>query len=161
MPRRRSAALLALVLVVAGRARAEPTRPVTFPPVVDYPVLTTALRRSLGMADGQSVPLWETSSECRHADVSDVALAGDAGRLRVDASGTAVVGFRLIWFCLSPVDWKGRLRLLTRPVVGRDWQLRLELVDATALGENGSQSTLGNAALTLARDELAARLRVF
>src|SRR5262245_4236347 len=118
MPWRRFAVILALLLLPVVRpVRGEETRTVTFPLVVDYPVLTAALRRTLGISDGHSVPIWETSSECRRADVSDVTLAGDAGQLRIEATGTAIVGFRLIWFCLSPVDWKGRLRLITRPVV--------------------------------------------
>jgi hypothetical protein len=50
---------------------------------------------------------------------------------------------------------------VTRPVVGPDWQLRLQTLDVEARDLDGDTSPLTNAALQLAKGQLEDRLRAF
>jgi hypothetical protein len=157
-PVQRLAIALALVLAVPVGAA---TRTIAFPLVVDHPILEAALRRDLGMADGRSLDLWGTVGDCHWAVVDEIALDAHGGRLRLVAKGSTVVGFRLLWFCISPIAWQGELSFATRPVVGRDWQLRFETLDVEARDPDGKKSPLTNAALQLVKGRLEERLREF
>ena len=147
------ATLLALASVVSART-------IAFPLVVDYPILEAALRRDLGMGDG-SLELWGSPGDCHWAVIDELGLGANAGRLRVVAKGSTVVGFRLVWFCVSPIAWQGQLTVTTRPVVGRDWQLRVETLALDARDPDGKPGPLANAALQLVRGRLEERLRDF
>jgi hypothetical protein len=147
-----------LLLAVATHARAGT---ITFPLVVDHPILEKALRRDLGMTDDGSLELWGTPGDCHWGVVDELSLGPDAGKLRVTATGATVVGFRLLWFCVSPFAWQGSLVLGTRPVVGRDWQLRFETLDVEARDADGKPSPLANGALQLVKDRLEERLEAF
>ena len=147
-----------LVLLAATSARAAT---VTFPLVVDHPILEAAMRRDLGMTDDHSLELWGTPGDCHWAVIDELSFAAEGGKLRVTAAGSTVVGFRLLWFCLSPFAWQGQLLLTTRPVVGRDWQLRFDTVDVEARDPDGNPSPLTNSALQLVKDRLEERLEAF
>ena len=135
---------LALAIVAASAAIAAATRTVTFPLVVDYPIIEAAFRRDLGMTEGTSLELWGTPGGCHWAVADEMALDTQGGKLRVKITGSTVVGFRLLWFCVSPIGWQGTLSIATRPVVGRDWQLRLETAEAEARDLDGNPSPLGS-----------------
>jgi hypothetical protein len=151
---------LVLALLAATSAAAT-TRTVTFPLVVDYPILEAALRRELGMADGQSLELWGSPGECHWAVADDLALKHEGGTLELTVTGSTVVGFRLLWFCISPIAWQGTLALVTRPVVGRDWQLRFDIVAVEARDLDGAPSPLTSSAVQLGRASLEERLAAF
>ncbi len=151
---------VALALVLATSAVA-PARTVTFPIVVDHPILETALRRDLGMTDDASLELWGSPGGCHWAVLDTLALGADGERLRVAFDGSAVVGFRLLWFCLSPVGWQGSIVLRTKPVVGRDWQLRFHTLDVEARDPDGATSPITNGALQLLKSRLEDRLEAF
>jgi hypothetical protein len=137
------------------------SRTVTFPLVIDHPILESALRRDLGMTDGASLELWGSPGECHWAVADDLALASQGGMLRATFTGSTVVGFRLLWFCVSPLAWQGSLTLITRPVVGRDWQLRFEMVDVEAKDRDGKASLFSNGALQIVKGQLEERLGAF
>jgi hypothetical protein len=137
------------------------TRTVTFPLVIDHPILEAALRRDLGMTDGASLELWGSPGECHWAVADDLALVSQGGLLRATFTGSTVVGFRLLWFCVSPLAWQGSLTLITRPVVGRDWQLRFEMVDVEAKDRDGKPSLFSNGALQIVKGQLEERLGAF
>jgi hypothetical protein len=151
---------IALTLALAVPAHGT-TRTVAFPLVVDHPILETALRRDLGMTDGGSLDLWGAVGDCHWAVVDDLRLDARDGKLRLVAKGSTVVGFRLLFFCVSPIAWQGELAFATRPVVGADWQLRFETLDVEARDPDGKKSTLANAALQLVKSRLEERLREF
>ena len=151
---------LALAMVAASAAIAAAARTVTFPLVVDYPILEAAFRRDLGMTEGP-LELWGTPGGCHWAVADEMALDTQGGKLRVKITGSTVVGFRLLWFCVSPIGWQGTLSITTRPVVGRDWQLRLEAAEVEARDLDGNPSPLGNAALKTVEDRFAERMGEF
>jgi transglycosylase-like protein with SLT domain len=152
---------LALAIVAASAATAAAARTVTFPLVVDYPILESAFRRDIGMTEGESLELWGTPGGCHWAVADEMALDAQGGKLRVKITGSTVVGFRLLWFCISPIAWQGSLTIVTRPVVGRDWQLRLETAEVEARDPDGNPSPLTNAALQTVKDRFAERLGAF
>ena len=153
---------LGLVLAfLAATSASAATRTVTFPLLVDYPILEAALRRDLGMQEGAALELWGTPGDCHWAVADELAIGPERGRLRVSITGSTVVGFRLLWFCISPIAWQGSLTLVTRPVVGRDWQLRFQTVDVEARDLDGKTSPLGNSALQLVKGRLEERLGAF
>ena len=98
---------LALAIVAASAATAAAARTVTFPLVVDYPIVEAAFRRDLGMTEGSSLELWGTPGGCHWAVADEMALDTQGGKLRVQITGSTVVGFRLLWFCVSPIGWQG------------------------------------------------------
>ncbi len=149
------------VLFVLAVASAAHAATVTFPLVVDHPILERAVRRDLGMEDDRSLELWGTPGDCSWGVVDTLAFAADAGELRVTATGSTVVGFRLLWFCLSPLAWQGSLVVTTRPVVGRDWQLRFRTLDVEARDADGKPSPITSGALQLVRGRLEERLQGF
>jgi len=151
---------IVLGLIAAATASAT-TRTVAFPLVVDYPILEAALRRDLGMREGASLDLWGTPGDCHWAVVDDLALGGAGGKIRVTTRGSAVVGFRLLWFCVSPLAWQGALDLTMRPEVGADWQLRFTSLEIEARDADGRPDRMTNSALQLARGRLEERLRAF
>jgi len=153
---------IALASVLGMRAdAAAATRTITFPLVVDYPILESALRRSIGMVDENGVELWGSVGDCHWAVLDELALTGGGGTIRVTGKGSTVVGFRLLWFCVSPVAWQGEIRFTTRPVVGNDWQLRFQGLAAEARDQSGAPSRVANAALELAKSQLEKRLQEF
>src|ERR1043165_5034102 len=78
-------ALCAIVLV----ARVAAADQVTFPLVLDYPVLAAAVTQSLRPAADGSAVLWGTAGGCRSASVRDVHLERGDSRLRITATGRA------------------------------------------------------------------------
>jgi len=152
---------VALAMVAAGVATAAASRTVTFPLVVDQPILEAAFRRDIGMTDGNSLELWGTPGGCHWAVADEMTLDTQGGKLRVKITGSTVVGFRLLWFCISPIGWQGSLTIAARPVVGRDWQLRLEAADVEARDLDGNPSPFTNAALQTVKDRFAERLGAF
>jgi hypothetical protein len=152
--------LVLAVVLLAAPARAD-VRTITFPLVVDYPILEAAVRRDLGMQDGGSLELWGTPGDCHWAVVDELGVGGGKGKLQLIAKGSAAVGFRLLWFCFSPLAWQGELVLGLRPAVGPDWQLRLEVLDVEARDMNGQRSPVTSGALELMRGRLEERLHDF
>jgi hypothetical protein len=150
----------ALCLAVAGAASGA-QQTVTFPLVVDHPILEAELRRHLALDENGSLELWGTPGDCHWAVVDETSLGAHERRFRLTAKGSAVVGFRLLWFCISPLAWQGTITIDTRAVVGRDWQLRFEMLDVEARDLEGRPSTLGNSAVQLVREQLEERLRAF
>jgi hypothetical protein len=75
--------------------------------------------------------------------------------------GSTVVGFRLLWFCLSPIAWQGSLSLVAKPLVGRDWQLHFATSVVEARDPDGNPSPLTNGALQVARGRIEDRLNAF
>ena len=151
---------LVLALLVATSAIAT-TRTVTFPLVVDYPILEAALRRDLDMPEGAALELWGSPGECHWAVADDLDVGPEAGKLRLTVTGSTVVGFRLLWFCISPIGWQGTLTLVTQPVVGREWQLRFDTVAVEARDLDGNTSPLTNTAVQMGRAALEERLSAF
>jgi transglycosylase-like protein with SLT domain len=152
---------LAVVAAAVLASSAAAARTVTSPLLVDHAILEAALRRDLGMRDGETLELVGTPGDCTWAVLDDVAFGAEHGALRLNATGTAVAGFRLIWFCFSPLTWQGQLAMTLRPIVGRDWQLRIEPLDVEAKNADGTPSTVGGGALALARGRLEDRLAAF
>jgi hypothetical protein len=152
---------LALSVIALAGAASAATRTVTFPLVLDYPILEAALRRDLGMTEGTSLELWGTPGSCHWAVADEIAMTPDAGALRLVVKGSTVVGFRLLWFCLSPIAWQGSLSLVAQPVVGRDWQLHFETSAVEARDPDGNPSPLTNGALQVARGRIEDRLNAF
>jgi hypothetical protein len=154
-------ALLGLLLLATAIVAPARAATITFPLVVDHPILEAALRRDLGMTDDRSLELWGTPGDCHWAVIDELSLDADGARLRVSATGSTVAGFRLLWFCVSPFAWQGSLVLTTRPVVGRDWQLRFDSLDVEAHDLDGQPSPLTNGALQLVKGRLEERLHEF
>lgn len=149
---------LALSLVAIASVATAATRTVTFPLVLDYPLVEAALRRDLGMTDGASLELWGSPGDCHWAVADELAMAPDGGALRLTIKGSTVVGFRLLWFCISPIAWQGSMALVAKPVVGRDWQLRFTTSAVEAHDPDGKPSPLTNGALQLARTRIEERM---
>jgi hypothetical protein len=154
--------VLALCMTLAGAVFAGAgERTVTFPLVLDHPILEAELRRHLGIDENESLELWGTPGDCHWAVADDVTLGAQERKFRLTVKGSAVVGFRLLWFCISPLGWQGSLTLVTRPLVGRDWQLRFEMLGVEARDLEGKPSAVGNTAVQLVKGQLEERLRAF
>jgi hypothetical protein len=108
----RSFAALVAVCLLAATARADE---VSFPLVVDYPLLQAAFEHDLHPdADGTAV-LWGHRGGCRYLTLRDVRLASDADRVRLTARTAARVGVGFLGFCIGPVSWDGYLETLATP----------------------------------------------
>ena len=81
---------VALAMVAAGVATAAAARTVTFPLVVDQPILEAAFRRDIGMTDGNSLELWGTPGGCHWAVADEMALDTQGGKLRVKITGSTL-----------------------------------------------------------------------
>src|SRR5262245_20176169 len=110
--------LLLLALTTVGSTSAihpavaaAETRTVSFPLFIDQPIVESALRRDIGMMDGAALELWGSPGDCHWAVADALDVATQEGRLRMTVTGSTVVGFRLLWFCLSPIAWQGSLTL--------------------------------------------------
>jgi hypothetical protein len=122
----RTLAVLALIGIVGTGARAEQ---VTFPLVIDYPILAAALVHQLHPDPDGAAVLWGTRSGCRSLVVRDLHV-DRAERLRLTARGKARVGFGVLGLCVAPLSWDGYLETLATPELGRDWQLRFGDLDS-------------------------------
>src|SRR5215472_8054206 len=119
----RSVGVAAILLAAAVVAAADE---ITFPLVVDYPVLAAALTQTLRPEPDGTIVLWGTRGGCRSATMRDLGLERAEGRVRITASGRARLGFGVLSLCLGPVSWDGHLDTLASPTIGRDWQLRFQ-----------------------------------
>src|SRR5215470_19153068 len=103
---------LAAVLLTAAVAAADE---ITFPLVVDYPVLAAALTQTLRPEPDGTIVLWGTRIGCGSATVRDLGLERAEGRVRITASGRARLGFGFLGICLGPISWDGHLDTLASP----------------------------------------------
>ncbi|HLY37690.1 MAG TPA: transglycosylase SLT domain-containing protein [Candidatus Binatia bacterium] len=116
--------------MLLGGARVAAADQITFPLVVDHPVLAAALLQSLRPgADGSAV-LWGTAGGCRSVTVRDLHVERGDARLRITATGRARLGFGFLGLCIAPISWDGHLDTLASPTIGPDWQLRLTDLDS-------------------------------
>ena len=133
-------ALCALVVAVRTAAADE----ITFPLVVDHPVLGAALMQSLRPAADGSALLWGTAGGCRSVTVRDVHVERAEARLRITATGRARLGFGFLGFCIAPISWEGRLDTVASPTIGPDWQLRLTDLDSHIYDPEGRRTVVAS-----------------
>jgi hypothetical protein len=122
-------ALLGLCLVVL-LARSAAAEQITFPLVVDYPLLRAALARQLAAGPDGTAVIWGTAGGCRYLTLGDLGVGRSETRLRLTGLGKARVGFQLLGFCLSPLSWDGHLETLATPEIDPAWRLRLRDLDS-------------------------------
>lgn len=145
--------LLAVLLPSRGAAD-----PVTFPLVVDYELLGSALREQLGADPTGRAVLWGTATGCRSLVLRDVSAGRASERVRIEAAGRARAGFGILGFCLSPLSWDGFLETLARPLVGPDWKLRLRDLDSAVLGPRHERTILASRLWDVVRDRVEERV---
>jgi len=151
-----SRALLALTLIAVARiARADDVT-VTFPLTVDYPTVAAAMRDALGIAPGAPASLWG-DDRCRSLVVRDVDAARADGRVRIDARGTARLGFSFLGFCFAPVGWDGWLETRATPTLADGWRLRFRDLDASLLDAARRRSAVGTRLVGLVQGSVEER----
>ncbi len=150
-------ALLA-ALLVAGPALAVE---VTFPLTIDYDVLRAALRKHLGEESGGALELWRTSDGCGTFVVRDPVLEPVEHRLRLSGPATATAGLPLFGWCFASLSWNGYAEILTRPELGRDWQLHFRDVDFKLYDGAHKPAAVATRLWTVVRDWSAAELETF
>jgi hypothetical protein len=131
---------------------------VTFPLVVDYELVVSALRDQLHADATGTAVVWGESGGCRSLVLHDLAAGRAGDRVRVEAGGKARAGFGVLGFCFSPLTWDGVLQTLARPVVGPDWKLRLRELDSAVLGPDRERTAIASRAWDLVRDRFEERV---
>jgi hypothetical protein len=150
-------ALLAALLVAAPVLAVE----VTFPLTIDYEVLRAALRKHLGDESGGALELWRTPDGCGTFVVRDPVMEPADRRLRISGPATATAGLPLFGWCFASVTWDGHAEILTRPELGRDWQLHFRDVDFKLYDAARKPATVATRLWTVIRDWSAAELESF
>jgi hypothetical protein len=120
------AALVALTLARGVAAAAE----VTFPIVVDYPLLAAAVEHDLRLESDGTAVLWGQSGSCRYVALREIRLSPADGRVRLIARASARVGFGLLGFCVGPVLWDGYLETVATPEMRPRWRLGFQDLDS-------------------------------
>jgi hypothetical protein len=151
--------MLALLAVTVPGTGAGATT-VTFPLLVDHPVLEAELAHALGVADGREAVLWGDAGGCRFLAVRAVRSDTGGERVRIRLRGRARVGFRFLWFCIGP-SWDGSVETTARPEVGRDFQLRLRDLDSGLLDEAGRASGAAGWLWGIVREHVEERFEGF
>jgi len=137
----RSLAGIALVVLASRVPAAEQ---VTFPLVVDYPLLGAMLARQLDQDAEGTALLWGTRGGCRELTLRGPHFQPAPPRVRFLAHGKARVGFRFLGLCIAPVSWEGQLETLASPTVGDDWRLRLADLDSQVYDGEGWRTFLAS-----------------
>ncbi|HEV8675382.1 MAG TPA: transglycosylase SLT domain-containing protein [Methylomirabilota bacterium] len=103
--------------------------PVRFPLTVEYELLQMALRKHLRDASGGALVLWRSADGCRTFTMQQPTVEPAQGVLKIAGPGSAQVGLGLLGYCWAQVGWDGHVEIRARPEIGRDWQLRLRVLD--------------------------------
>src|SRR5262245_11488906 len=130
---------------------------ITFPLVVDYDLLASSARSTLGFADGEAV-LWGTAGGCHSLIVDDVAMGRADEKVRITLHGRARIGLSFVGFCLFPLRWEGYVDTLGRPEIGADWQLHLRDIESKLLDKTHRPTTVSSRVWELVRDEVETRV---
>jgi hypothetical protein len=146
-------------LLVAARVAAADE--LTFPLVVDHPVLAAALMQSLRPAADGSAVLWGGARGCRSVTVRDVHVERGDARLRIRATGRARLGFEFLGFCIAPISWEGRLDTLASPTIGPDWQLRLTDLDSHIYDSAGRRTVVASRLWDIIKPQFEERVTAF
>jgi hypothetical protein len=149
-------ALLGALLGAAPAAAVE----VAFPLAVDYDVLRVALRRHL-REHGGTLELWRTPDGCGTLTLRDPVVGPAEGRLRIAGPAAARAGVPFFGWCLASVSWSGHAEVLTRPELGRDWQLHLRDLDIQLLDRDRRRTSVATRLFEVVRDWAAAELATF
>jgi len=131
--------VLLTVALLVGTATADE---LTFPLVVDYPFLRTALERELHEeADGTAL-LWGRRGGCRFVTLHDLQMARAGGRVRLTGRVAARVAIDLFGLCIGPVTWQGHVETLATPEITPDWRLRFRDLDSHVYDAEWGRATV-------------------
>jgi transglycosylase-like protein with SLT domain len=119
--------LALMFIAVVGTASADV---VTFPLVIEYPLVDAALARQLHADHEGTIQVSGTPGSCRYVTLREPHAGPGGGRLELIARGDARLGFGILGLCIAPVAWDGYLETLATPTIGPDWQLRLRDLDS-------------------------------
>jgi hypothetical protein len=160
-PRRLALTLLVVAgLVAAAGGGPADAAEVRFPLTVDYELLRVALRKHLTEEGGGVITLRSTDG-CRTLTLREVTVQPAAGRLRVGASASALVGFGLFGWCWAQVPWDGFLEATGRPEIDAAWQLRLTDIDTQLYDLKRQQGGVAARVWDIARGWVEGELATF
>jgi hypothetical protein len=134
-------ALALLLLPYAGGAQSEPEE-VRFPLTVDYALLTRLTSDALHGPGTEPTVLWRSDDGCSVFEIAGVRVEPADERLEIRAEGKGRAGLGVLAWCLFPIRRDAELRITARPVLGKDWQLRLADVEATVVDRQGRSTFL-------------------
>jgi hypothetical protein len=135
------ASLAFLVLPSLVGSSGEP-REVRFPLTVDYELLTQLAAHELRGPGDEATILWRSDDGCSVFEIAAIRVGPADGQLEIQADGRGKAGLGVLSWCLFPVQRDADLRILARPALGTDWQLRLTDVQATVLDREGRSTFL-------------------
>lgn len=131
---------LAAIAAPAASSGAE----VRFPLTVEYELLQRAFRKHLREQSGGALVLWRSADGCRTFTIRDPTVEPAEGRLRIGGPGAAQAGLGFAGYCWAQLEWQGRVEILARPEIGRDWQLRLRVLDTQLYDANRQKSSVAS-----------------
>ncbi|MGH7266346.1 MAG: transglycosylase SLT domain-containing protein [Candidatus Rokuibacteriota bacterium] len=125
------------MLALAAPAAAAEVR---FPLTVEYELLQRAFRKHLRDTAEGALVLWRSEDGCRTFTIRDPVVEPAEGRLRIAGPAEAQAGLGVLGYCWAQLEWQGRVEVLARPEIGRDWLLRLHVVDTQLYDANRQRS---------------------
>lgn len=153
--RLRAVLLFALAILVEPRLATS----LTFPLVVDYPILQRELAKQLESDGGTSST--GDADRCKSVALRELDVRGAEGSVRLALRGSARLGFRFLGLCLTPLSWDGHLDVLAEPSVDDSWRLRLRVVDSDLLDAQHRRTIVGSRLWDLLKGRITTRLDTF
>ncbi len=149
---------LALFLFFPMRAQGET---VTFPFFIDFPLLNTIVLQTAFDGPDQSAVVLDEYEGCRRITLSQPLFREKGELIHLKTRFFTRVGALVQEQCILPVEYRGQLSVLLRPVIQESWVLRFHLKDLTLYDLHGDPLQLTPAIRPLIRGVLSDYLKRF
>jgi hypothetical protein len=145
-------------------AAASPTAPVAhtvrIPLTIDYLALGAAMKQQLYTDHGRA-PLWNGDDRCQFFYAENPRFARAGNTVQLETDGSLMIGVMVGDKCVSPIVWNGIIEAETAPYVAPHLQLKFRITDINLYDQNHQKTLLVGKGFDLIKQYYIPRMETF